>query len=73
MSSTTVYTISFALIRLLLTNLLLIANLAKNLRFMINLIKKIVAKLFQKADIYPIKYYKKHRKFHKNWQMHMVK
>lgn len=40
---------------------------------MINLIKKIVAKLFQKADIYPIKYYKKHRKFHKNWQMHMVK
>ncbi len=40
---------------------------------MIDIIKKLVAKLFQKADIYPIKYYKKHRKFQKNWQMPVVK
>jgi hypothetical protein len=40
---------------------------------MIAAIKKMVAKLLQKPDIYPIRYYKKHRRFHKNWQMPMVK
>ena len=40
---------------------------------MFSLLQKIFGKLLQSPDIYPIKYYKKHQRFHKRWQMTAVK
>jgi hypothetical protein len=40
---------------------------------MINLLQRVFSKLLQSPDIYPIKYYKKHQRFHRRWHMPAVK
>ena len=40
---------------------------------LVQLIKKFIGKLRQSPDIYPIRYYKKSRRFRRHWQGPMVK
>jgi hypothetical protein len=40
---------------------------------MISFLQKMFSRLLQSPDIYPIKYYKKHHRFHKRWQITAVK
>lgn len=45
----------------------------KSGHIVVHLIKSFIGKLRQNPDIYPIRYYKKNRKFRSNFSEHAVK
>jgi hypothetical protein len=40
---------------------------------LVSVVKNLLGKLRQNPDIYPIRYYKKNRRFRRNWQEPSVK
>ncbi len=41
--------------------------------FLTHLVRLVISKLRQNPDVYPIRYYKKSKRFRRNWQGPLVK